>query len=60
MTILSNIPGRLRVHCPSLTRAAAGEQVRADLLAVNGVTGVTLNPRTGTFWWGGCLPLRPI
>jgi len=48
MTIISTIPGRLRIRDQRLTRADRAEQVRNDLLAVNGVTEVTVGFRTGS------------
>lgn len=48
MTITSNIPGRMRVRDQSLTRADRAEQVRGGLLAMDGVTEVTVGVRTGS------------
>jgi len=48
MTITSDIPGRIRIRDQRLTRADKSEQVRNDLLAINGVTEVTVNHRTGS------------
>lgn len=48
MTITSNIPGRIRITDQRLTRADRAEQLRSELLAMNGVTEVTINVRTGS------------
>lgn len=48
MTITSNIPGRIRVRDQRLTRAEVAEQIRTGLLAMNGVTEVTVGIRTGS------------
>lgn len=48
MTITSKIPGRIRIRDQHLTRADRAEQVRTDLLAMNGVTEVTVGIRTGS------------
>jgi heavy-metal-associated domain-containing protein len=48
MTVTSKIPGRIRIRDQRLTRADRAEQVRSDLLAMNGVTEVTVGIRTGS------------
>lgn len=48
MTITSNIPGRIRIRDQRMTRADRAEQLRTDLMAMNGVGDVTVNLRTGS------------
>lgn len=48
MTITSNIPGRIRIRDQRLTRVDQAEEIRNDLLAMNGVTEVTVGIRTGS------------
>jgi len=48
MTITSNIPGRIRIRDQRLTRVDQAEEIRNDLLAMNGVAEVTVAPRTGS------------
>lgn len=48
MTIVSNIPGRLRVRDQRLTGADKAKQVHDGLLALDGVTEVTVGLRTGS------------
>jgi len=48
MTIISKIPGRIRLRDEHLTGAAYAEQMRNRLLAVSGVTSVEINRRTAS------------
>ena len=48
MTIISKIPGRIRLRDERLTGAAFTEQLRNRLLAVPGVSGVEMNQRTAS------------
>ena len=48
MIITSDIPGRIRIRDQRLTRVDQAEEIRNDLLAMNGVTEVTVGIRTGS------------
>lgn len=48
MIIISDIPGRLRVRDRQLAEGARAGTIEEQVQAVAGVTGVTVNPRTGS------------
>ena len=48
MTIISNIPGRIRLRDERLTDAVYTEQIRSRLLALPEVTGAEVNQRTAS------------